>query len=46
MDLPWELEQTGLVAAPDTVLDGQRLLHRVSDLVHHEDGSIDALVRT
>ena len=46
MDLSWELEQTGLVAAPDTVLDGQRLLHRVSDLVHHEDGSIDALVRT
>lgn len=45
MDLSWELEQLGRAAEPNVVLEGSRLLHRVSDLLHHDDGSVEALVR-
>jgi len=45
MDLSWELEQLGRAAAPDVLLEGRRLLHRVSDLLQHDDGPVDALVR-
>lgn len=45
MDLSWELEQLGRAAEPNVVLEGRRLLHRVSDLLHHDDGSVEALVR-
>src|SRR5690606_16648556 len=45
MELSWELEQLGRTAAPDVVLDGRRLVHLVSDVSQHDDGSVDALVR-
>jgi hypothetical protein len=45
MELSWELEQLGRVAAPDIVLEGRRLLHRVTDLIRHDSGSVEAIVR-
>jgi hypothetical protein len=45
MELSWELEQLGRAAAPDIVLEGRRLQHRVTDLIRHDSGSVDAIVR-
>lgn len=45
MELSWELEQLTRTAAPDVILHGHRLLHRVSDVVQRDGGSIEALVR-
>lgn len=45
MELSWELEQLGRAAAPELVLEGRRLLHRVTDLIRHDSGSVDAIVR-
>ena len=45
MELSWELEQLGQAAAPDIVLEGRRLQHRVTDLIRHDSGSVEAIVR-
>lgn len=45
MELSWELEQLGRAAAPDTVLEGRGLLYSVADMIRHDDGSVEALVR-
>src|SRR5699024_5112212 len=45
MELSWELEQLGRAAAPDIVLEGRRLQHRVADLIRHDSGSVEAIVR-
>ncbi|MGP5641370.1 hypothetical protein ACTXPS_18255 [Brachybacterium tyrofermentans] len=45
MDLSWELEQLGRSAEPDVVLEGSRLVHRVSDVLLRDDYSMQALVR-
>lgn len=45
MELSWELERLGRAAAPDVVLEGRNLVHRVSDVLRNDDGSVDAHVR-
>ncbi|ATG55835.1 hypothetical protein CFK41_14410 [Brachybacterium ginsengisoli] len=45
MELSWELEQLGRAASPDIVLEGRSLLHRVADLICHDSGSVEAIVR-
>lgn len=45
MELSWELEQLGRAASPDIVLEGRNLLHRVTDVIRHDSGSVEAIVR-
>lgn len=45
MELSWELEQLGQAAAPGIVLEGRSLLHCVADVIRHDSGSVEAVVR-
>lgn len=45
MNLSLELDRLGREAAPDVVLEGRRMLHRVSDIVQSDGGLESALVR-